>query len=282
MSACGSFAGLHPGGGLLWGRWPTVWPIDGCKPSRFWEVYTASASADRLSFKVAKGEKVKQMKIPGRGGAPNIQITAPGGEVLSTAGTTYARTKHMVAVRQDGGDVTWAGVKDGKPGTYTITRLPGSVAMGRLGASRPGYDTDFSARVTGKGAVRTLHYDARKKGGQKVTFVERGGVVTKILKTVGGGRGSFRFRPAFGTATARRIVALATVDGAPIPEQVVAHYKVKAIPKTGKPRRVKLSRKGSALIVRWTKATGAKRTASSSRAATRSRASTRSRPSAAR
>ena len=259
MSACGSFAGLHPGGGLLWGHWPTVWPIDGCKPSRFWEQYTASASADRVTFKVAKGEKVKQFKLPGKGGAPSIKMTGPGGETLTTAGTTYARTAHMVAVRQDGGQATYGGVKDGKPGTYVITRLPGSVALGRLAASRPGYDNDFSARVTGKGAVRTLHYDARRKGGKKVTFVERGGIGIKILKTVTGGRGSFRFRPAFGPATSRRIVALASLDGSPIPAQTLAHYRVKRIPKTGRPRHVRLRRKGTTLIVRWTKATGATR-----------------------
>ena len=230
MSACGSFAGLHPGGGLLWGHWPTVWPIDGCKPSRFWEVFTAKASADRVTFKVARGEKVKQLKIPGTGGAPDIKITAPGGEVLSTAGTTYARTAHMVALRQDGGEVTWAGVKDGRPGTYTIERLPGSVPIGRLGQTRPGYDTDFTARVTGKGAVRTLHYDARRKAGQTVTFVERGGVESKILRTVHGGRGSFRFRPAPGGATARRIVALASIDGAPIPEQTARPLHRRAHP----------------------------------------------------
>ncbi len=259
MSACGSFAGLHPGGGLLWGHWPTVWPIDGCKPSRFWEVFTARASADRVSFKVARGEKVKQLKIPGTGGAPNIKITAPGGEVLSTAGTTYARTAHMVALRQDGGQVTWAGVKNGRPGTYTIERLPGSVPIGRLGQTRPGYDTNFTARVTGKGAVRTLHYDARRNAGQTVTFVERGGVQAKILRTAHGGRGSFRFRPAFGTATGRRIVALASIDGAPIPEQTLARYNVARIPKTGKPGRVTLIRRGPSLVVRWTKATGATR-----------------------
>ncbi len=259
MSACGSFAGLHPGGGLLWGHWPTVWLVDGCKPSRFWEVYTAKASADRVTFKLAKGEKVKQLKIPGTGGAPDIRITGPGGEVLSTAGTTYARTTHLVALRQDEGKVTWAGVTDGKPGTYTIERLPGSVPIGRLGQSRAGYDTDFTARVTGKGAVRTLHYDARKIGGQTVTFVERGAVESKILKTVHGGRGSFRFRPAPGGATARRIVALASVDGAPIPAQTLARYSVARVPKTARPGRVSLTRRGGSLIVRWTKAAGAVR-----------------------
>jgi hypothetical protein len=244
----------------LWGHWPTVWLIDGCKPSRFWEVFTgARAAADRLTFKVAKGESVKQLKIPGTGGAPDIKITAPGGEVLSTAGTTYARTAHMVALRQPEGNVTWAGVDHGKPGTYTIERLPGSVPIGRLGLTRPGYDTNFSASVTGKGALRTLHYDARKNAGQKVTFVERGGIETKILRTVKGGRGSFRFRPAVGGSTARRIVALATIDGAPIPEQVLAHYNVAAIPKPGKPGRVKLVRRGTSLIVSWTKVKAAKR-----------------------
>ena len=47
MSACGSFAGLHPGGGLLWGHWPTVWLIDGCKPSRLGEVHRVGLGRPR-------------------------------------------------------------------------------------------------------------------------------------------------------------------------------------------------------------------------------------------
>src|SRR4051812_35569143 len=149
MSACGSFAGLHPGGGLLWGHWPTIWLIDGCKPSRFWEKFDARASADRVTFTVKKGERAKNLKIPGTGGAPSVKVTAPGGESVSTAGTTFARSAHLVVLRQNEGKVTWAGVKDGKPGTYVIERLPGSPGIGRLGQTRPGYDTDIAARVTG-------------------------------------------------------------------------------------------------------------------------------------
>ena len=74
-----------------------------------------------------------------------------------------------------------------------------------------------------------------------------------------GGRGSFTFRPSPGGSTARRIVALASIDGVPIPEQTLARYTVPRIPKAGRPGRVSVTRAGTSLSVRWTSAAGATR-----------------------
>lgn len=151
-------------------------------------------------------------------------------------------------------------MKDGTPGTYTITPLPGSAPLGALSETRPGYDSDFAARVTGKGAERTLHYDARRRGGgQVVGFYERGANVFRRLVTSHGGRGTLVFRPAAGAGGARRIVARATIDGVPIPDQVLGRFRVAPVLRTGRPGRVRLRRRGSALLVSFTPAAGAAR-----------------------
>ncbi len=252
--------GINIGAGYRWGEaWPTIWPFDGCKHSPFWEVETARASADRRTFTIARGEARKFVKVRGVGGAPIIEVRAPGGEVLSTAGKEFAQSRTMTAIRQNGGRVTWLGVKGGRPGRYTITTLPGSVPLGRMAASRPGYDTEFKARVIGRGAVRTLVYDARKPGGQRVTFIELGNHVARTLRTVRGGKGKFRFRPTVAAGRRRSIVAVSTLNGTPLPDKTLARFRAPAIPRTGRPKRVSVRRRGTRLAVRWSKARGAKR-----------------------
>jgi hypothetical protein len=102
-------------------------------------------------------------------------------------------------------------------------------------------------------------YDARRKAGQSVTFAERGRASFKILGTRNGGRGRIRFTPAVGPAGTRHIVAIPTLDGTPIPEQTLASYQAPGVVKAGRPRRVQVRRKGTALSVSWGAAPGAAR-----------------------
>ena len=74
-----------------------------------------------------------------------------------------------------------------------------------------------------------------------------------------GGRGRVRFKPAVAPGRARRIVAIATVDGVAIPDQRLARFTAPRIPRTGRPRRVSVHRRGGALRVRWSRVRGAKR-----------------------
>ena len=260
MSACVEALGLDVGAGYRWGEaFPILMLRNNCKHSPFWERNTARASATSDSFTIARGEKNKQVMVRGAGGAsPAIEVRSPTGEVVSTAGNPLQNGKTMSVLRLEKG-ATYIGVENGRPGRYTIKTLPGSAELGRVATTRPGYDTNFKARVVGKGAVRTLVYDARKRGGQRVTFVERGSRVARELKTVRGGKGKFRFRPAVAPGRARRIVAVSTLNGYAIPDQTLARFRAPAIPRTGRPRKLRVRRKGTVLRVRWSKARGAKR-----------------------
>jgi|GEM_PF-1877298 len=262
MSACFTLGPLHPGGGYIWGdTWPTVWPVDGCKPSRFWEKASAAQASGERTFTVAKGEDVKQLKIPGVDGAPKIKITAPDGEVLTIGDTaeTWVQTKHMVALRQDEGKVTWAGVKDGAPGTYKIEPLDGSVAMQPIAETRAGYSSDWKATVSGSGTSRVLRYDVGKPMGQSVTFVERIGDAAHILGTATNGTGTIKFTPApEGGAGKRTIQAVATIDGTPIQDQDVATFTVSKEPTVGRPLTVRVKRVGKSAVVTWATVRGAK------------------------
>lgn len=249
-------------GGYDWGdTWPTVWPVDGCKPSRYRAKASAAQVSEARSFTVAKGEAVKQLKIPGAGGAPRIRITAPDGEVLTIGDTeeTWVQTKHLVALRQDEGQVTWAGVKDGVPGTYKIEALDGSVPMQPISETRPGYSSDWKATVTGSGAGRVLRYDVGKPMQQSVTFVERVGDAAHVLGTATSGTGTIRFTPApEGGYGKRTIEAVATIDGTPIPSQTVASFVVAKPRPAGRPATVRALRRGKGVLVRWSAVDGAR------------------------
>jgi uncharacterized delta-60 repeat protein len=252
---------LHPGAGYYWGGKLTVWPFDGCKPSRYWVKFASArtSQAGGATFKVAKGEGTKNVRLVGRGGAPSVRVTAPGGQHVDVSGDQFqvAPDKRILGIRQVESGTTYVGAKGA--GTYRVDLLPGSAPIAGVAGSRAGYDTDFSARVRGKGARRTLVYDARRKGGQSVTFFEKGRNVFHRIGRSTGGRGKFRFTPAPGRGGVRRIVTVATLDHTAIPDQVLTKFKVAGTPRTGKPRRVRVRRRGKTLSVSWRKARGATR-----------------------
>lgn len=252
---------LHPGVGFYWRGKVTVWPFDGCKPSHYWVKFNAASVSQAgagASFKVVKGEKLKNVKLVGRGGAPLVRVTGPTGQRVDVTGDQFqvAPDKSMLGIRQNESNTTYIGTK-GRPGTYRVELLPGSAGIAGVTASRPGYDTDFAAKVAGKGAKRTLVYDARKKGGQRVTFFEKGRNVFHRIGSSMGGKGKIRFTPAQGAGGTRQIVTTATLDGTPIPNQTLARFHVAGTPRTGSPRAVRAKRRGRTLSISWKKARGA-------------------------
>jgi hypothetical protein len=266
--ACLNIGPLHPGIGLKTNLRYEVWLIDGCKPSHYWVRNIATAAAlsteslatGAVTFTVARGETVKNLRIDGTGGAPKVLITGPDGQSLSLAEDGLTQSGPLVGLRSDQFGATFIGIKNGKPGRYTITPLPGSVPLGALSQTRPGYDSNFSGRVTGHGAELTLHYDARKSGGgQQVTFYEDGKNVSHVIGSSSGGKGTLHFTPIAGVRGTRTIVARATVDGSPIRAQVIAHFSFAGTARTGSPRRLTVRRKGTALVINWGAVPGAVR-----------------------
>ena len=266
--ACVNVVGLNPGVGVKVNGTLDVWLPDGCKPSRYWSAGRGSFSANAryahaaqaVKITVAKGESAKSVKLVGSGGAPHVEITGPGGQTLSIDGDDAVKQGALQAISASTYSTTWIGLKDARPGTYTISPLPDSVPIASLAETRPGYDSDFSAKVSGRGSRLTLHYDARKRGGgQRVTFFEDGANVMHPLITSTGGTGTVHFTPAPGAPGTRTIVASATVDGSPIRSQTLARFHFAGTVKTGRPGKVTVRRKGGSLLVKWTAAAGATR-----------------------
>jgi len=252
---------VHPGAGIDWAhRKLKLWPVDGCKPSEFGVVFgpARAAAANTLTFKVVKGETVKNLRLAGTGAPPIVRVTTPGGETLTVDGNDWVASRHMVGVRDTYDNATYFGIKNGTPGTYTITRLPGSSAFAGLEATRPGFDEGLTAKVTGTGATRRLVYDAGKTSpGTRISFAVTGGNMAQPIGTVSGGHGSIAFTPLAGPAGKRTIVATGTYGSSPFAPQTLASFRVGAARPIGRSGGVRVRRVGKTLHVSWSPVPGA-------------------------
>ena len=253
--------GWHPGAGYYWGdAWPTVWlgwPAGNCKPSHYWNnAVSAARTASVPSFTVRRGEVLKDVRLRGVGGAPNIEIRGPDGETVSSATGSFVTTGRFAILRQDAGNVTWIGVEHGAPGRYTITLLPGSPGIAGVAATRPGSHT-IRASVTGNGPRRILRYRIGSPVGERVTFFERGRSVFRRIGNARAGRGVIPFAPAPGPGGVRQIVAQIQVDGVPAPDRLAGSYRAPAPFKAVKPSALRVTRRGTTLLVSWRREAGA-------------------------
>jgi hypothetical protein len=116
-----------------------------------------------------------------------------------------------------------------------------------------------TARVGGRGSKRTLSWRLRRVPGQRVIFTETGRDSAHVITKTAAARGSVRFTPADGNGRARKITALVQQSGAPRAALTVARYTAPPWRKPARPRRLRVRRSGSNLLVSWRRAAGAKR-----------------------
>ena len=169
------------GGGVRFDPFEVIINADGCRWSRFadFDVFEGKAAAAQAggSFAVTikKGDRTRSIRLDGADGAPRVRVTAPGGQVLeSPEGPGTALTPALRILRSEQLKATVVGLHDPKPGTYKFDLLPGSPAITKVSQSVDPPPARVSARVTGRGAKRTLVYDVLRRPDQRVTFVEVG------------------------------------------------------------------------------------------------------------
>ena len=264
--ACFNVLGASPGVGYRWGDTVPTFYLgvlgDGCKPSRYWEANVHAARAagrslagqgtpPPLAITVRRGETVKNIELTGQGGAPAVEVRAPDGETLTTRANEIRVGTRLRTLAHEDADRTWIGIENARPGTYTITPLPGSVPIAGMAATRPEPDARITASVRGHGTHRVLHYDAGRTPGRRVTFVERGDATWRPLGSAKLGRGTIRFTPATGPAGLREIVGQVESDGVPSPPLVLDTFRAAAPTRPGRPGRLRLRRQGKDLHVAW-------------------------------
>jgi hypothetical protein len=264
VGGCIDAAGLHVGGGILWKRPfdPIVWPFDGCKWSRFKvDVRPSIAAASLRTIVVRRGQPNPALKIYGAGAAPLVRVSGPDGQSLDStdSGFDHSPGGQIRILRYEGTreDFTVVGLENARPGTYTVSAMPGSVPFATVASATDPPGAKVTARVIGSGERRTLRYAIRKRPDQTVTFWDgsTGGAAKAIGHVRGGGSGTLHFSAAPGDRR-RTIYAQFTLDGMSAERITVASYQPPR-PTLATPRGLRVTRHKTRLTASWRPVPGA-------------------------
>ena len=246
-----------PGIGWRYGEFPPTIYLNGCDVKPFRAQVAAAAADGSRTFTMRSSVPHQLVRLTGRDGAPSVEVRGPGGEAVSTALADIDGKGTIRILRSKATRATFIDVS--KPGAYTVTPLEGSPPIASMATAEGLPPASVKAPVKGSGDRRTLSYDVAPRPGQKVTFVEKGPTTNRVIGSVAAGKGTLRFTPGEGQSGARQIVARIELGGLVKEEKVVARYKVGPPPKPGRPGRVRVRRKGTALTVSWAAAKGVAR-----------------------
>ena len=210
------------------------------------------AQAGTNTFTLPKGTRNGMLSIEGAGGAPRVKLISPSGKVLDFTTATspvIAQPGYgQIVEKEDRTVVFFGGAETGK---WTVQPAAGSPTIARIQLKRILPKPKVTGKISGRGTSRTLSYNITTLDGQSVRFVETASGAAKVLKTVaGGGRGSFTFTPGEAKSAKRTIVAQVSQDGLPRQNITLASYSARN-PAVGRPRRVKVTRKGSKATITW-------------------------------
>jgi hypothetical protein len=202
------------------------------------------------SFQLRAGLPSAAFAVEGVGGAPDVTLTGPHGKTISaSAATPLAKKKDLFAV-QSGNDTTYIVIKHPPAGTWTVTGdgvVPIRKVLQSFGLPKP----SVHATVTGKGRARMLRWRLRPIAGQRVQFVEEGKGVNNVIATSSAATGQASFRPTEGPAGKRKIVAMVEQNGLPRANLTVGAYRAPGRLHPARPRRLRIDRHGSRLVVSW-------------------------------
>jgi hypothetical protein len=189
-------------------------------------------------------------RLGGALGPPGVSVHGPGG--VSISGTrTHPYVHHgnaLVLVTKTG--ETYVVIKHPAAGSYKLTNL-GPVPATQINEAYGLPQPSVRASVSGSGSRRTLIWRVRKIANQKVQFAEYGNDVRHLLTTTTKATGKLRFTPQAGPAGRRTIVAIVEQYGLPRKTITVASFRASGPPKPGKVTKLKLTRKGSSIVVTW-------------------------------
>ncbi len=250
LAACVEALGYGVGAGATWGG--DFDAFTGCDLSRWRPVRpTASAVGPVRSFDVPRGLPAVAWEVSSlRGVPPDVTVAGPGHQsVVLTHERPYVHNARFTAY-ETGNGRTYVVVRGPAAGRWTITSTGGTPitrVRQALGLPRP----SVSAKVSGSGRRRVLRWHLRPISGQVVRFAEIGKDSRHVITATSRTSGTVRFAPAPGSAGVRRIQAIVEQDRRPRTTLTVGSYRAPGVARPGRVKGVKLTRRGSRLIVRW-------------------------------
>jgi hypothetical protein len=135
---------------------------------------------------------------------------------------------------------------------------PGLGAAASASAAGGSAAPRVKATVRGRGRRRSLTFRLPRAAGRRVTFAEQSKRVYRQIGTSTRSHGTLPFHSAPGPGGRRDIVAIVEQGGIPWAKLTVAHYKAPPTRRLRRPRRVVAKRRGSRLLVGWSRVRGAR------------------------
>ena len=262
------FGTWRPGAGYRWGGSIDGY-LSGCDlgPYRV-AIDRATQNARRaarqggaeLGFDLPAGLPGAAIAIQGADGAPVVTLIGPKGERITTpSGRKGSLTPKGLLVADDARKLTQAALPSPSAGRWRVVAEPGSTPVTAIKTAEGLPAPKIQAMVTGRGALRTLHYDIARQPGQTVEFAERGATAGSKLGRAATAKGQLRFTPADGKAERREIVAIVRQDGELRDEITVARFRAPRVARAGRAKAIIARQHGSRVTVTFAGAPRASR-----------------------
>ncbi len=255
-ATCGTFFNKPSGGGGF--SWQTrkvvVFAPFFCYIGRYKDTQSASARvAATGSTPIHLGRGHSFLRIIGDGDVPAFRLDGPDGRVIEHpegADSSFVPNSHLVLSNRD---QNMAHIELPRPkGTWHLTQLDGTGIV-RIQRARRLADPRVDAEVRGRGAKRTLVWDARDFPKQHLEFQEKlpGGTTHPIVRT-GKASGRYSFKPLSGGHYGKRKLKVGVQQRFSQRDRMTPDtYRVRKPRRPGEPRRVRAKRRAFDSIVRW-------------------------------
>jgi hypothetical protein len=212
---------------------------------------SADIAAAAKTFTLSRRSHVTAVSVHGRGAAPQLHLTGPGGVNLKVTKAHPTATDGAAVLTMNPSDNRTYILFRHSParGVYHLIPLAGSSAIRFVDFSQPLPPASVKAKLRAVGCQQHLTWKLRRLPGQKVVFVDRGAASQRTLKSTNAATGSLAFSPQTATSGAHKIVAMVMQQGTLRREIVVARYTSPT--GTGRVTGLRARRKGNKTTVSW-------------------------------
>lgn len=242
---------IQVGAGYHWGDSLPKLMLFSCDYSGYRErsPFAAHDAAAGYRVRLPSGLPSEMFRVRGRGGTPSLAITDPHGRDITKNGDA-------IIVEDTEPNTVLVGLRHPAAGNWTIAPAAGSVPIANFASADGLPDPGVTARVTGAGQRRVLHYRYMPAAGRTVTFVERGRDTSRVLGSARGRAGTIAFTPGPGRGK-HTVIAQISQDGTPTRNLKVATYTAPGPVAPARPTHVRATRRRGTIRVSWRAVAGA-------------------------
>jgi hypothetical protein len=239
------------GAGYHWGDSFPKLMIFSCDYSGYRErsPFAAHDAATGYRVRLPRGVPAEMFRVRGSGGTPALVITDPHGQDIT-------KSADAITVEDTEPNTVLVGLRHPAAGNWTIAPAAGSVPIAAVATADGLPDPGITARVTGSGRRRVLHYRYTPVAGRTIVFAERGRDSSRVLGTAHGRTGQIVFAPGPGRGR-HTIVAQFSQSGTPTRDVKIASYAAAGPVAPGRPSHVRATRRKGGIQVSWRGVPGA-------------------------